>query len=374
MRERRFIARDGSRFGLNAQAPMSAPPLLISLLEAIGPSGSETEPARVWREAASEFASVSNDTLGTSFARVPAAGGEKSGPTLALVGHIDEIGVSVTNVEDNGLLAIGTVGGISPEMLLGQRVTFLTANGPVSGALMRKRLYPEQLADRPRVEHTDLHVDIGAKDRDEAESLVQVGDVGVWWGPPVDLPGGRLLSRALDNRLGAYIVLEAARRVAESGGAAVDVVAVAAVQEETGLYGARTSAYALDPTAAIVVDVTPATDYPGGDPRRAGRLELGGGAMIGRGTMLSPLVVDLLTRAAREEEITHAFEVYTRVTMTDADEFYRSRAGVPTGLLSVPTRYVHSPSEMCDLADVEAVVQLIVAFAKRVDRETTFLR
>jgi endoglucanase len=353
---------------------MPAPPLLISLLEAIGPSGSEGEPAKVWREAAGAFASVSSDTLGTTFARVSASGGESPTPTLALVGHIDEIGVSVTNVEDNGLLAIGTVGGISPEMLLGQRLTFLTAAGRVSGALMRNRIYPEQLADRPRTEHTDLHVDIGAKDRAEAESLVQVGDVGVWSGPPVDLPGGRLLSRALDNRLGAYVVLEAARRIAEAGGAAVDVVAVAAVQEETGLYGARTAAFALDPVAALVVDVTPATDYPGGDPRRAGRLELGGGAMIGRGTMLSPSLVDLLTRAAREEEITHAFEVYTRVTMTDADEVLRSRAGVPTGLLSIPTRYVHSPNEICDLADVEAVVQVIVAFAKRLDRQTTFLR
>jgi endoglucanase len=353
---------------------MAAPSLLLSLLEAIGPSGSEDEPARVWREAAGGFAAVSSDTLGTTFARVSAAGGGPSPPTLALVGHIDEIGVSVTSIEDNGLLAIGTVGGISPETLHGQRVTFLTANGRVSGALMRKRIYPEQLAERPRTELTDLHVDIGAKDRAEAESLVQVGDVGVWSGPPVELPGGRLLSRALDNRLGAYIVLEAARRIAEAGGAAVDVVAVAAVQEETGLYGARTSAFALDPLAAIVVDVTPATDYPGGDPRRAGRLELGAGAMIGRGTMLSPPLVELLARAALEEEIAHAFEVYTRVTMTDADEILRSRGGVPTGLLSVPTRYVHSPNELCDLADVEAVVRVIVAFAKRLDRETTFVR
>ncbi|HST18853.1 MAG TPA: M20/M25/M40 family metallo-hydrolase [Gaiellaceae bacterium] len=353
---------------------MPAPPLLISLLEAIGPSGSEDEPARVWREAAGAFASVSSDTLGTTFARVPAAGGESAGAALALVGHIDEIGVSVTNVEDSGLLAIGQVGGMSPEMLLGQRVTFLTANGRVSGAIARKRLYQEQLADRSRTEQTDLHVDIGAKDRAEAESLIQVGDVGVWSGPPVELSGGRLLSRALDNRLGAYVVLEAARRIAEAGGAAVDVVAVAAVQEETGLYGARTSAFSLDPLAAVVVDVTPATDVPGGDARRAGRLELGAGAMIGRGTMLSPPLVDLLARAAREEEIAHAFEVYTRLTMTDADEVLRSRGGVPTGLLSIPTRYVHSPNELCDLADVEAVVRVIVATAMRLDRETTFLR
>ena len=352
---------------------MPAPELLLDLLRAAGPSGHEAEPARVWRDAASSFAAVSSDTLGTTFARVAASGGEPS-PAVALVGHIDEIGVAVTTIEENGLLAVTTIGGINPETLVGQRVTFLARGGPVPGAIARKRLYPEQLRDRGRLEHTDLHVDIGARDRDEAESLVRVGDAGVWSGPPLDLPGGRLISKALDNRLGAYIVLEAARRIAAAGGAAVDVVAVAAVQEEIGLFGARTAAFGLEPAAAIVVDVTPATDYPGGDARRAGRIELGAGAMIGRGPMLNAKLVDLLAETAAADGITHAFEIYSTLTSTDADELHRTRAGVPTGLISVPVRYVHSPNELCDLADVEATVALIVAFARRLGRETTFLR
>jgi endoglucanase len=373
MRKRRFIDRDGSRLRLNAQATVPAPSLLTALLEADGPSGHEEAPARLWREAAGSFAKVSSDTLGTSFARVPAMGGSDAAP-LALVGHIDEIGLAITHIDEGGLLAVTTIGGVSPEMLLGQRIRFTTRNGEIIGAVGRKRLTPEQIRDRPRLEHVDLHVDIGAGSRDEAEALVEVGDAGVWSGPPLELRGDRLLSRALDNRLGAYIVLEAARRIAEAGGAAVDVVAVAAVQEEVGLYGARTSAFELDPLAALVVDVTPATDAPGGDPRRAGRIELGGGAMIARGTTLNRKLSDRLAFAAAAAEIPHAFEVYSATTSTDADEYHRSRAGVPTGLISIPTRYLHSPTELCDLSDVESAIRLIVAFAERLDGDTTFLR
>ena len=142
---------------------------------------------------------VSSDALGSSWVRVPGTGG---GPSLALVGHIDEIGVAITAVEDGGLLRVTTIGGISPETLLGQRIRFRTRDGEVIGTIGRRRLPPEQIRDRGRLEHADLHVDIGASDRAAAEALVRVGDAGVWTGPPVKLPDGRLLSRALDNRLG----------------------------------------------------------------------------------------------------------------------------------------------------------------------------
>jgi putative aminopeptidase FrvX len=350
---------------------MAVPDLLSALLTAPGPSGHEEEPARIWREAASSFAEVSSDTLGTSFARV--RGGEGA-LTLALVGHIDEIGVAVTNIESSGLLSFTTVGGISAEMLIGQRLELLTRGGRLPAAIGRKRIAPEQLRDRPKAELTDLHIDIGARSREEAEALVRVGDVGVWNGAPVELPNGRLLSRALDNRLGAYIALEAARRVAEAKDAQVDVVAVAAVQEEIGLYGARVASFGLDPQVAIAIDVTPATDYPGGDPSRAGRVELGMGAMIARGPTLNKQVVELLAEAAEAEEIPHAFEVYARTTSTDADEIHLTRAGVPTGLISIPTRYLHSPNEVCDLEDVESIVRLIVAFAKRLSHDHSFIR
>jgi len=323
---------------------MAAPDLLLALLNASGPSGHEEEPARIWREAASEFAEVTSDTMGSSFARVRAGEGAL---TLALVGHIDEIGVAVTNIEESGLLSFTVIGGISPEMLMGQRFELLTRNGRIPAAISRKRIQPEQVRDRPRPELGDLHMDIGAKDRAEAESLVRVGDPGVWVGPPRELPNDRLLSKALDNRLGAYIALEAARRIAESR---------------------------LDPQVAIAIDVTPATDYPGGDVRRAGPIELGMGAMIARGPTLNKHVTELLGEAAEAEDIPHAWEIYARTTSTDADEIHFTRAGIPTGLLSIPTRYLHSPNEICALEDVESNIRLIVAFAKRLTRDQSFVR
>jgi endoglucanase len=351
--------------------PMALPELLQSLLTAPGPSGHEDEPSRIWREAASAFADVTSDTLGTSFARVRAAEGA---PTLALVGHIDEIGVTITNIEENGLLAFTTLGGISPETLAAQRIEVLTRNGRLAGAIARKRLLPEQVNDRPRAEIRDLHIDVGAASREEAERLVRVGDAAVWAGEPKELPNGRLMSRSVDNRIGSYIVLEAARRLAAEGGAQVDVVAVAAVQEELGSYGARPAGFALDPALAVAVDVTPATDYPGGDARRAGRVEVGMGAMIARGPTLNPRVVDLLATCAEEEGIPFGFEIYTRSTSTDADEIHLTRAGIPTALVSIPTRYIHSPNELCSLDDAEAIVKLLVRFAQRLPRDLSFVR
>jgi putative aminopeptidase FrvX len=352
---------------------VAVPELLQSLLVAPGPSGQEAEPARVWREAGSAFADVTSDTMGSSFARV-AASGAPGAPVLAIVGHIDEIGIAVTNVEESGLLSFATIGGISAEMLLGQRFELLTQNGRVPGVIGRRRLKAEESRDRVRLELSDLHLDIGAKDRAGAEALVRVGDAAVWAGAPLELPNGRLVSRSLDNRLGAFVALEAARRVAGAGGAQFDVVAVAAVQEELGLHGARTAGFGLEPTVAIAVDVTYATDYPGGNPSLAGRVDLGGGVMIARSPTLNRKVVDGLGAAATQNEIAHAYEVYTRDTHTDADELHLSRAGIPTALLSIPLRYMHSPTELCDLADVESAVQLVAAYALSLARDESFVR
>ena len=350
---------------------MPIPDLLLRLLEAVGPSGHEEAAAQVWRDAASEFAEVHSDTLGSSYARVRAGEGS---PTLAIVGHIDEIGVAITTIEDSGLLAYTMLGGINPEVLVGQRLRIRGRGGDVVGVVGRKRLSAEQIRDRPKLEHGDLHIDIGATSREDAEKYVRVGDAGVWEGAPAELPNNRFCSRALDNRLGAYVALESARRIAEAKDAQVDVVAVAAVQEEIGLYGARVAAFGLDPQVALAIDVTPATDVPGGNPRTAGRIELGMGAMIARGPTVNRHVDELLARAAEEEGIPHAFEIYSRTTSTDADEIHLSRAGIPTGLVSVPTRYVHSPTETASLEDVEAVVRLVVAFARRLTREHDFTR
>jgi endoglucanase len=352
---------------------MAVPELLRRLLTAPGPSGYETPATAVWREAASEFAEVTGDPLGSSVARVAGTGG---GPLLALLGHIDEIGLLVTHVDEHGFAYLLPVGGTRPDVLLGQRVELLTRGGSVPGVVGRKwSKRPKPHEKRPGVELDDLHVDIGARSREEALGLLQVGDVAVIAAEPVELAGGRVASRSLDNRLGAYVVLEAARSVAEAGGAPGDVAAVGAVQEEVGDYGgARTTLFALDPRVALAVDVTGATDVPEGDPKLDGEAKLGAGPIINRGSTISPKVFELLVAAAEDEGIPYAVNVSAGDTHTDMDAAYASRAGVATGLISLATRYIHTPGEVVSLDDVEAAIRLVAAFARRLEPELDFTR
>ena len=351
---------------------MAVPGLLAKLLTAPGPSGDEGAPARVWRDAAAEFAQVGSDTLGSSVARVDGTG---DGPLLAVVGHIDEIGLIVQHVDDQGYLWVSNVGGWDPQVLVGQRVVVATRGGALPGVIGRKPIHLLEKDEREKVvELKNLHIDIGARDGDEARALVRTGDTAVIAGEPLELLAGRVASRSMDNRLGAYIALEAARRVAEGGGAPGPVAAVAAVQEEVSAAGASTTAFGLEPAVAIVVDVTHASDVPGGEPKRIGKHELGSGAVIGRGTHINPAVFELLHETAESEDIPFTIEAMGGWTRTDADAVHLSRAGVPCGVVSIPLRYMHSPVELVELADVEACVALVAAFAQRLTAETSFER
>ena len=346
---------------------MPIPPLLRDLLAAAGPSGREDAAARVWREAAAAFADVSTDALGSSIARVAGTGG---GPLLALVGHIDEIGFVVTHVSEEGYLHVQPLGGWNPQVLHGQRVELLTQGGPVQAVVGRDWPGPTKPGEgRQALELENLHLDVGARDRAEAEERVQVGDVGVIAAEPLELPNGRIASRALDDRVGAYVVLESLRRVSEAP-VAGDVAAVASVAEETtGAWsaGARTAVYALEPDVAIVVDVTDATDVPGGDRKIRGELRVGAGPAVGRGAPLSGAVSDLLFAVAEESGIAVVPEIEAGSTATDADAVHLTRSGIPTALISIPVRYVHTPNELASLDDVEAAVRLVVGFAGRLD-------
>ncbi len=350
---------------------MAIPGLLQDLLAAPGPSGREAAAARVWREAAAEFADVTSDAVGSSVARVGGTGGA---PLLALVGHIDEIGLVVTHVSDDGFAFFRGLGGWNPQVLYGQRVELLGRDGRVPALVGRKWVgRPKPGEARKAIEYDDLHLDLGARNRAEAEERVRPGDVAVVAAEPVELSNGRLASRALDDRLGAYAVLEAARRLAEAPVAA-DVAAVASVGEEAGDYsGARTVIHGLEPDVAIVVDVTDATDVPGGDPKVHGELRLGAGPSIGRGLPLNQGVSDLLFEVAEAEGIAVATEVFAGTTSSDADAVHLSRGGVPTGLVSFPIRYLHTPNELVSLDDVEAAIRLLVAFAGRLRADTSFV-
>jgi putative aminopeptidase FrvX len=352
---------------------VTVPKLLTSLITAAGPSGRETDPARVWREFCNGFADeVGADNVGSSFVRVKGTAG---GPTLAVIGHIDEIGIHVSHIDDDGFLKFGEVGGWDSTVLIGQRVRIATRGGPVIGVIGRKPIHLIRGADREKAPPVkDLHIDIGAKDADEARGLVRIGDAAVIDAVPVELPNGRLVSRALDNRIGCYVAAEAARLVAQDGGAPGDVLALAVVQEETTFAGARTSAFGLNPDLAIVVDVTHATDQPGVELGPITKHPLGSGPVIARGTSLHPQVTDLLYDIAEEQDIKFTVESLGRGTGTDADAVHSSRAGIPTGLVSVPLRYMHSPVELVSLGDIEVAAELIASFARRLQPGMSFER
>ncbi len=354
---------------------MSLPGVLRELLTAAGPSGYETAPAAVFAQAGRGFTQdVSIDVMGSVVARVKgrAAG---DAPFLVVVGHIDEIGLVVTHIDDNGFLRFAGVGGWDPQILVGQRVELVTRAGPVSGVAGRKAIHLLKEEERDKVPKLrDLHIDIGAKDADEARGLVRVGDVAVIAGEPLALRNERVVSRSMDNRLGAFIALEAARLVAEAGGAPGDVAAVGVVQEEITFAGARTSAFALQPDLAIVVDVTHETGSPGVEVNEHGKHEFGSGPVIERGSILNPAIFELLHEAAEREQIPFTVQASARSTGTDADAIHLSRAGVPTGGVSVVLRYMHSPVEMVQLDDVHACARLIAAFAQGLSAQTSFAR
>jgi putative aminopeptidase FrvX len=351
---------------------VSVPDVLRRLLTAPGPSGHEQAPAAVFREACAEFAEVTHDSVGSTVARVVGTAG---GPVLAIVGHIDEIGLIVHHIDDDGFLWFTSIGGWDPVILVGQRLQISTRNGPVIGVVGKKPIHllnEEERRKVPELKH--LHIDIGAKDGDDARSMVRVGDVAVVSGEPVELPNDRVISRSMDNRIGCYVAYEAARLVAEAGGAPGDVCAVAVTQEEITFAGARTTAFSLEPDLAVVVDVTFATDAPDTNEKEVGRHRFGTGPVLQRGATLDPRLFELMHEAGEAEGIPFTITASGRSTGTDADAFHAARGGVPSGVVSVPLRYMHTPVEMVQLDDVQSAARLIAAFAQRLEPGASFAR
>jgi putative aminopeptidase FrvX len=289
------------------------------------------------------------------------------------MGHIDEIGLIVTHIDDDGFLWFRGVGGWDAQILVGQRLAIDTRAGQITGVVGKKPIHLLRDEEAKKVaDIRDLHIDIGARNGEDARTRVRIGDVAVIDAQPAELPHGRLTSRALDNRLGSYVALEAARLVAQAGGAEWELAAVAVAQEEITFGGSRTSTFALQPDAAIVVDVTHATDAPGIDVKESGKHELGSGPVIARGSTLNQGLFELLYETAEREKIPFTVEATSRATGTDADAVHLSRGGVPTALVSIPIRYMHSPVELVQLDDVQACARLIAAAALRLERESSF--
>jgi putative aminopeptidase FrvX len=345
---------------------------LKTLLDTPGPSSFEAAPARAWRAEAQRFAdSVSADVAGNSFATLDS----KASLRLMFAGHIDEIGIMVTHVDDEGYLSFDGIGGWDQQVFVGQRVVLLGRSGRVTGVVGKKAIHLMDKDERDKVSKVeDLWIDIGAVDRAEAESRIRIGDPGVLAAGVIEFPNGRLVSRSIDNRIGAFVVLEALRLLATDRPRA-SVSAVATTREEIAATGggARSSASRLEPDVAIVVDVTHATDYPGVDKRKHGDYRLGSGPTISRGASVSEIVFELLIETAESERIPYRIEAASRDTHTDAEAIFNAHRGVATGLVSVPNRYMHSPNEMVALDDLERTARLLAAFARKLGPDTSFI-
>jgi len=345
---------------------------LERLLNAAGPSGFEVGPAGIWREEAASFAQeVWTDVTGNSIASVNPEGS----PRVMMAGHIDEIGLQVTYVDEDGFLFFDEIGGWDTQVLVGQRVRVLGREGLVPGVIGKKPIHLLKEEEREKATKTrDLWVDLGASNAEEVAALgVRVGDPMVLDAGMIHLAGDRIVSRAVDNRIGAYVVLEALRLLSADPPKAA-AFAVATVQEEIAYSGggARSSAFALEPDVALVVDVTFSTDVPDIEKKELGDHRIGGGPVLSRGSANHPVVFDRLVEAAESEKVPFTFQAAPRSTRTDADGIHLVRFGVPTGLVSVPNRYMHSPNELVSLGDLERAARLMDAFVRRLDEDADF--
>jgi putative aminopeptidase FrvX len=348
----------------------SSTTFLKRLLDTPGPSGFESAPARVWREEAGKFATVQSDVHGNSMATVNPNGR----PTIMLAGHIDEIGVIIQHIDEEGYIHISGIGGWDPQVLVAQRIRFIGTNGDVIGVVGKKPIHLMKPEDREKASKmTDLWVDIGATSRAEAGEQLSVGDAGVIDSRMVQLPNNRIVSRSVDDRIGAFVVLEALRRYAESPGRA-KVVAAATTQEEIAWHGggAGVCAECIGAQMAIVVDVTFATDHPGVEKKELGDHAIGSGPVLTRGSIISPVVFRTLRSTADELKIPYTLQAAGRDTSTDADAIHVAAKGIATALVSVPNRYMHSPNELVSLEDVDRAATLIAEACRRVDEKTDF--
>lgn len=340
------------------------------MLEHPSPSGYEKPVQQIWANYTKQFAEVRFDSLGNAIGMV----NPKGRPRLMLAGHCDEIGFIITYIDDSGFLYFASVGGFDQSIIPGRRVVIHADKGPVAGVIGKGPIHLMSQADRDKPSRIeDLFIDIGAKDKSEAESIIDIGDPVTYTYEYMELHNGYAVARGFDDRVGAFIVAEVLRRAAVSKKLKASIHGVSTVQEEVGLRGAQASAFGVEPDAAIAVDVTHATDYAGINKKQNGDIKLGGGGAVSRGPFLNPRLFDLIVETAKSNNIPYQVESAPGSTGTDANAIQVSRAGVATGLISIPLRYMHTPVEMLALADVENIIRLITAVAEAMTPDMSFV-
>lgn len=335
---------------------------LKKLLTTPSPTGFEVAGQRVWRDYVVAFAdSVESDAYGNVYATVNPAGS----PTIMLTGHADEIGFMVSHINDEGFLYYKPIGGHDPSLARGRRVLIHNEQGVVRGVTGAPVAHLQERGAEPKaLKHHDNFIDIGVTSREEAEALVGIGDPITYVDDFEMLRDEVAVARAFDNRIGTFSVAEALRFVAEKReGLQAKVVAVSTVMEESGGHGAKMAAQRLRPDVALVTDVTHAIDSPGLSKEQHGSVKLGKGPVITHSAGVHPMVRRRLVQVARAHEIPLQHEASPNYTATDLDDIFVSSGGVPTALLSLPNRYMHTAVEMIHLRDLEQMIHLMSEFA-----------
>ena len=347
----------------------SALDFLKTMLSSPSPSGYEQPVQKLWADYTKRFAEIRNDVHGNTIGVLNPNGK----PRLMFAGHCDEIGFMVTYIDDDGFLYFNAMGGFDQSIIPGRRVTVHASGGPITGVIGKGPIHLMSSEDRNRPSQIkDLCIDIGAKDKKEVESLITIGDPVTYTYEFLELRNGLAVARGFDDRIGSFIVAEVLRALKGSKKLKAAVHGVSTVQEELGMRGAVTSAFGIDPDVGIAIDVTHASDYPGIDKKQAGDIKLGGGGAIARGPYLNPRVYDLLVATARQNNIPFQIKGNPSSTGTDANAIQVTRAGVAAGLVSIPLRYMHTPVETLDLADVKHIIALLTGFAEALTPEMNF--
>jgi putative aminopeptidase FrvX len=334
---------------------------LEQLLITPSPVGFESAGQRVWIDHLTPMADeMIVDAYGSAAARLEVKGAQK---TILLEAHCDEIGMVVQHIDESGFVYVNRLGGSDPTIARAKRVSIHTRQGVVSGVVGNTAIHLQERDSNKQPAWKDLFVDIGVGSREEALALVQIGDPITYAGDFEYLSDDLVTARALDNRIGGFIIARAFENLKKARKSLkVNVIALNSVQEEIGGFGARMMSYRLRPDAAIVTDVTHATDTPGINHKEHGLVKLGGGVSIQHGAANHPALVRMLEDVAVAAGMAVQHEATSLRTGTDTDSIFHSRSGIPSALISTPLRYMHSPAELVSLADVESVVQLMTAF------------
>ncbi len=340
------------------------------ILETPSPSGYEQPVQRIVREYAGPWADeVRTDSHGNVVASV-----NPDAPLRVMfAGHADQIGLIVTHIDEFGFIYTKPIGGWDPQQLIGQRMTIHAADGPIPAVISRKAIHLLDESERKQiVKQKEMWLDIGAKDQKEAQAAVQIGDPVTLELGYQEMRNGLANSPGMDNKTGAWICIEAARRAKERGGLNVAVHAVATVQEEIGLRGARTSAFGIDPHVGVAVDVTHATDCPTIDKTQEGDIKLGGGPVVQRGPNVNPIAFDRMKAAGEKGDIPMQWAALNRGASNDGNALQLTRAGVATGIIGLPLRYMHSAVEVISLEDLDHTADLLAEFVLGLEADTDF--